>query len=48
MVADQAWVGVGTLLESAVLGWMSYRTYEPEERDEALAWVFTGIDPKEG
>lgn len=48
VVADQAWVRVGTQIESAMLPFMSYRTYEPEERDEALAWVFTGIDPKEG
>ena len=48
VVADQAWVRVGTQIESAMLPFMSYRTYEPEERDEALAWVFTGIDPKQG
>ena len=48
VVADQAWVRVGTQIESAMLPFISYRTYEPDERDEALAWVFTGIDPKEG
>ena len=48
VVADQAWVRVGTQIESAILPFISYRTYEPDERDEALAWVFTGIDPKEG
>ena len=48
VVADQAWVRVGTQIESAMLPFISYRTYEPTERDEALAWVFTGIDPKEG
>lgn len=39
VVADQAWVRVGTRLESALLPNISYRTYMPEERDEALAWV---------
>ena len=48
VVADQAWVRVGTRIESAILPMISYRTYEPDKRDEALTWVFTGIDPKEG
>ena len=39
VVADQAWIRVGTRLESALLPNISYRTYEPEQRDEALAWV---------
>jgi hypothetical protein len=47
VVADQAWIRVGTRIESAMLPFISYRTYEPDERDEALTWVFTGIDPKE-
>ena len=40
VVADQTWVRVGTRLESALLPNISYRTYMPEERDEAAAWVF--------
>jgi len=48
VVADQAWVRVGTRMESAMLPFISYRTYEPDERDQALTWVFTGIDPNEG
>lgn len=40
VVADQSWVRVGTRLESAMLPNISYRSYMPEERDEALAWVF--------
>jgi hypothetical protein len=44
VVADQAWVRAGTRLESALLPNISYRTYMPEERDEALAWV-TGKSP---
>ena len=43
VVADQAWLRVGTRLESALLPNISYRTYMPEERDEAFAWV-TGAD----
>jgi hypothetical protein len=39
VVADQAWVRAGTRLESALLPNISYRTYMPEERAEALAWV---------
>ncbi len=39
VVADQAWVRAGTRLESAKLPNIRYRTYMPEERDEALAWV---------
>ena len=42
VVADQAWVRVGTRLESALLPNIAYRTYMPEERDEALAWVERG------
>lgn len=42
VVADQAWVRFGTRLESAVLPFISYRTFEPAQRDEALAWV-TGL-----
>lgn len=48
VVADQAWIRVGTQMESMILPFISYRTYEPDERDEALTWVFTGADPKEG
>lgn len=47
VVADQAWIRVGTRIESAMLPMISYRTYEPEERDAALTWVFTGIDSNE-
>lgn len=39
VVADQAWVRVGTRLESALLPNIRYRTYMPNEREEALAWV---------
>ena len=39
VVADQAWMRVGTRLESAILPNISYRTYMPDEREEALTWV---------
>ena len=39
VVADQAWMRAATRLESAVLPNIRYRVYEPEERDEALAWA---------
>jgi hypothetical protein len=39
VVADQAWVRVATRIESALLPFISYRVFLPEERDEALAWV---------
>jgi len=48
VVADQAWIRVGTRMESAMLPMISYRTYEPDQRDTALTWVFTGIEPNEG
>ena len=48
VVADQAWIRVGTRIESAILPMISYRTYEPDQRDGALTWVFTGVDPAEG
>lgn len=43
IVADQAWVRAATRLESALLPNISYRTYMPEERKEAFAWI-TGVD----
>jgi hypothetical protein len=46
VVADQAWIRVGTQIESAMLPFIEYRTYEPDERDGALAWVFTGEESK--
>jgi hypothetical protein len=48
VVADQAWIRVGTRIESAMLPFISYRTYEPDKRDEALSWAVTGLDPTEG
>ena len=42
VVADQAWLRFGTRLESAILPFITYRVYEPGQRDEALAWVIGG------
>ena len=42
VVADQAWVRLGTQIESAMLPFISYRAFTPEERDGAFAWVTTG------
>ena len=39
LVADQAWIRAATRLESAVLPFISYRVFEPQDRDAALAWV---------
>lgn len=39
VVADQAWIRAATRLESAVLPFISYRVFEPQDRDAALAWV---------
>ena len=39
VVADQAWVRIATRIESALLPFVSYRTFEPEQRAQALAWV---------
>ena len=44
VVADQAWIRVGTRIESAVLPFITYRVYDPDEREEALKWVQTGED----
>lgn len=43
VVADQAWIRVGTRMESAILPFIAYRVFEPAER--AAAWAFaTGED----
>jgi len=39
VVADQAWIRAATRLESAVLPFISYRVFEPQDHDAALAWV---------
>ena len=44
VVSDQAWIRAGTRIESAILPFISYRTFEPDERESAYAWV-TGMRP---
>lgn len=39
VVADQGWIRLATQIESAILPGISYRTYTPDQRDVALAWV---------
>lgn len=39
VVADQAWIRAGTRIESALLPGINYRTFTPEQRDEAFDWV---------
>lgn len=39
VVADQAWIRWGSKIESALLPLISYQTFTPEQRDQALAWV---------
>ena len=42
VVADQAWMRAGTRVESALLPFVRYRVFKPEQRDEALEWVKHG------
>ena len=39
IVADQAWIRLASRFESMILPFISYRVFEPDRRDEALAWV---------
>lgn len=39
VVANQAWIRGATRFESVVLPNISYRVFDPDARDEALAWV---------
>ena len=39
VVADQAWVRVGSRVKSAFLPFVSYKAHPPQQRDDALAWV---------
>lgn len=42
IIADQAWIRAGSRMESAMLPFIRYRIFMPEQRDEALAWVTGG------
>ena len=48
VVADQAWVRLAARLESAMLPFITYRTYESDQRDEACDWVYSGEDLQKG
>lgn len=39
VVADQAWIRAATRIESATLPFISYRVFEPRDRDKAFGWV---------
>jgi hypothetical protein len=39
VVADQSWIRFWTRVESALLPFISYRTFLPEDGDAALQWV---------
>ena len=39
IVADQAWIRWAARIESAILPHVSYETFEPGQRERALAWV---------
>lgn len=46
VVADQAWIRWAAKAESLVLPHISYKTFTPDRRVEALAWVQgVGSDP---
>lgn len=42
VVADQDWIRWMAKLESAVLPHITYRTFTPDQREAALAWVKDG------
>ncbi|MGX7952097.1 STAS/SEC14 domain-containing protein [Tsuneonella sp. HG249] len=42
VVANQAWIRAGTRIESALLPFISYRVFEPNQRQEALDWILHG------
>ena len=46
VVADQAWIRWGTKIESMLLPHISYRTYTPDQSEEAFAWVKAGDGPQ--
>lgn len=46
VVADQAWIRWSTRIESALLPHISYKTFTPDRREEALAWVNGPSEPQ--
>lgn len=47
VVADQAWIRVGAKVEAAMLPFLSYKTFMPEQRDKAFQWVAEGNSTEE-
>ena len=39
VVADRAWIRIASRLESAILPFISYRVFGPDQREYAFAWV---------
>ncbi|WP_206239197.1 SpoIIAA family protein [Novosphingobium terrae] len=39
IVSDQSWVRAASRIESALLPFVTYHVYRPEQRDHALAWA---------
>lgn len=39
IVSDQSWIRAASRIESALLPFVTYEVYTPEQRDHALAWV---------
>ena len=46
VVADQAWMRIATRIESALLPYVSYRVFDVDGHDEALAWVGAAQAPQ--
>lgn len=46
VVADQAWMRLATRIESALLPYVSYRVFDVDRRDEALAFVEAAEEPQ--
>jgi hypothetical protein len=45
VVADQAWIRLGSTIESAVLPFISYKVFTPDRRQAAWSWVSGGAEP---
>ena len=39
IVSDQSWLRIASRVESALLPFVTYEVYTPDQRDHALAWV---------
>lgn len=48
VVSDQAWIRAATRVEDVVLPRITYRVFEPSEREQALDWAFKGNEAAKG